>query len=186
MSDARAAESPRATLDLGETFAEIRAPLRALCAEYPGAYWRELDRDRAYPTEFVAALTEAGYLAALIPETYGGSGLGIDAGVAILEEIQKAGCNAAACHAQMYTMGTVLRHGSKAQKDAYLPSMASGAARLQAFAVTEPESGTETTSVGTTAVRDGDRYVVNGHKVFISRTEHSDLMLLLARTTPLV
>ena len=185
MSDARAAASPRATLDLGETFAEIRAPLRALCAEYPGAYWRELDRDRAYPEAFVAALTEAGYLAALIPEEFGGSGLGIDAGAAILEEIQKAGCNAAACHAQMYTMGTLLKHGSDAQKAAYLPKIASGALRLQTFGVTEPECGTDTTRLRTTAQRRGDGYVINGHKVFISRSEHSDLMLLLARTSPL-
>ncbi len=128
MSDARAAASPRATLVLGETFAEIRAPLRTLCAEYPGAYWRQLDRDRAYPEAFVTALTEAGYLAALIPEEFGGSGLGMDAGVAILEEIQTAGCNAAACHAQMYTMGTLLKHGSDAQKAAYLPKIASGGA----------------------------------------------------------
>ena len=180
-----AADAPRPVLDLGETFDEIRRPLRALCARFPGKYWRQLDRERAYPTEFVAALTEAGYLAALIPEEYGGSGLGIAAGAAILEEIHKSGGNAAACHAQMYIMGTLLKHGSEAQKAAYLPKIAAGALRLQAFAVTEPESGTDTTSLRTSAVRDGDKYVVNGHKVFISRTEHSDLMLLLARTTPL-
>ena len=179
------ADAPRPVLDLGETFEEIRQPLSALCARFPGAYWRKLDRERAYPTEFVAALTEAGYLAALIPEAYGGSGLGVAAGVAILEEIHKSGGNAAACHAQMYTMGTLLRHGSEAQKSAYLPDIARGALRLQAFAVTEPDVGTDTTSLATMAVRDGDRYVVNGHKVFISRAEHSDLMLLLARTTPL-
>ena len=184
MSDPRAAAPPRAALDLGETFAEIRGPLRALCAEFPGDYWRDLDRERAYPEAFVAALTEAGYLGALIPEEYGGSGLGIAAGVAILEEIQKAGCNAAACHAQMYTMGTLLKHGSDAQKAAYLPKIASGELRLQAFGVTEPECGTDTTRLRTTAERHGERYVVNGHKVFISRSEHSDLMLLLARTSP--
>jgi acyl-CoA dehydrogenase len=175
----------RATIDLGATFDDIRQPLRALCAGFPGEYWRARDRDREYPTAFVEALTEAGYLAALIPENYGGSGLPLAAGVAILEEIQKSGCNGAACHAQMYTMGTVLRHGSKVQKQAYLPDIASGALRLQAFGVTEPNSGTDTTSLQTTAVRDGDHYVVNGNKVFISRAEHSDLMLLLARTTPL-
>lgn len=175
----------RATIDLGATFDDIRQPLRALCAGFPGDYWRASDRDREYPTAFVEALTEAGYLAALIPEEYGGSGLPLAAGVAILEEIQKSGCNGAACHAQMYTMGTVLRHGSEAQKQAYLPDIASGALRLQAFGVTEPNSGTDTTSLQTTAVRHGDHYVVNGNKVFISRAEHSDLMLLLARTTPL-
>ena len=185
MCPENAADAPRPVLDLGETFDEIRRPLRALCARFPGAYWRKLDRERAYPTEFVAALTEAGYLAALIPEEYGGSGLGIAAGAAILEEIHKSGGNAAACHAQMYIMGTLLKHGSEAQKAAYLPKIAAGTLRLQAFAVTEPESGTDTTSLRTSAVRDGDKYVVNGHKVFISRTEHSDLMLLLARTTPL-
>ena len=179
------ADAPRLALDLGETFEDIRRPLRALCARFPGEYWRKLDRERAYPTEFVDALTEAGYLAALIPERYGGSGLAIAAAVAILEEIHKSGGNAAACHAQMYTMGTLLRHGSEAQKAAYLPKIASGALRLQAFAVTEPESGTDTARLRTSAVRDGDRYLVNGQKVFISRAEHSDLMLLLARTTPL-
>ncbi len=173
----------RAVIDLGATFDDIRQPLRALCAGFPGDYWRARDRDREYPTAFVEALTEAGYLAALIPEEYGGSGLPLAAGVAILEEIQKSGCNGAACHAQMYTMGTVLRHGSEAQKQAYLPAIAGGALRLQAFGVTEPDSGTDTTSLRTTAVRDGDHYVVNGNKVFISRAEHSDLMLLLARTT---
>ena len=175
----------RATIDLGATFDDIRQPLRALCAGFPGGYWRECDRKRGYPTAFVEALTKAGYLAALIPEAYGGSGLPLAAAVAILEEIQKSGCNGAACHAQMYTMGTVLRHGSKTQKQAYLPDIASGALRLQAFGVTEPNSGTDTTSLQTTAVRDSDHYVVNGNKVFISRAEHSDLMLLLARTTPL-
>ncbi len=183
--DITASESPRTVVDVDEGFAEIRGPLRALCARYPGEYWRALDRERAYPSEFVAELTEAGYLAALIPEEYGGSGLGVAAGAVILEEIHKSGGNAAACHAQMYTMGTLLRHGSKAQKAEYLPKIASGALRLQAFGVTEPECGSDTTRLRTAAVRRGDCYVVNGHKVFISRTEHSDLMLLLARTTPL-
>ncbi|MFP6744922.1 MAG: acyl-CoA dehydrogenase family protein [Alphaproteobacteria bacterium] len=175
----------RATIELGATFDDIRQPLRALCAGFPGEYWRELDREREYPTAFIEALTEAGYLAALIPEAYGGSGLPLAAAAAILEEIQKSGCNGAACHAQMYTMGTVLRHGSEAQKQSYLPAIASGELRLQAFGVTEPDSGTDTTSLRTTAVLDGDHYVVNGSKIFISRAEQSDLMLLLARTTPL-
>jgi len=162
----------------------IREGVRALCERFPGEYWRELDRERAYPTEFVRALTEAGYLAALIPTEYGGSGLGLRAAAAILEEIQRSGGNGGACHAQMYIMGTVLRHGSAAQKSAYLPKIASGELRLQAFGVTEPTAGTDTTSIRTTAVRRGDRYVVNGQKVWTSRAEHSDLMLLLARTTP--
>ncbi len=169
----------------GENFPEIRRAVAALCAGFPGEYWRALDRERGYPTAFVEALTEAGYLAALIPEAYGGSGLSLAAAAAILEEIHKSGCNAAACHAQMYTMGTLLRHGSEAQKQAYLPDIASGALRLQAFAVTEAESGTDTTALRTTAVRQGDGYVIRGRKMFISRAEHSDLMLLLARTTPL-
>ncbi|MEE2980139.1 MAG: acyl-CoA dehydrogenase family protein [Pseudomonadota bacterium] len=175
----------RATIELGATFDDIRLPLRALCAGFPGEYWRALDRERECPTAFIEALTEAGYLAALIPEAYGGSGLPLAAAAAILEEIQKSGCNGAACHAQMYTMGTVLRHGSEAQKQSYLPAIASGELRLQAFGVTEPDSGTDTTSLRTTAVLDGDHYVVNGSKIFISRAEQSDLMLLLARTTPL-
>jgi acyl-CoA dehydrogenase len=165
--------------------AEIRDGVRALCAKFPGAYWRALDRDRAYPTDFVAALTEAGYLAALIPEEHGGSGLGIAAAAAILEEIHGAGCNGAACHAQMYMMGTILRHGSAAQKKEYLPKIASGELRLQAFGVTEPTSGTDTLALRTTAKREGnDHYVINGQKIWTSRAEHSDLMLLLARTTP--
>ena len=168
-----------------ESYSDIRRAVAALCAGFPGEYWRTLDRERGYPSDFVAALTEAGYLAALIPEAYGGSGLPLAAAVAILEEIQKSGCNAAACHAQMYTMGTLLRHGSEKQKRAYLPDIASGALRLQAFGVTESDSGTDTTALRTTAVRQGDHYVVNGRKIFISRAEHSDLMLLLARTTPL-
>ena len=164
---------------------EIRDGVRALCERFPGEYWRQLDRERAYPTAFVQALTEAGYLAALIPEEYGGSGLSIGAAAAILEEIHRSGGNAATCHAQMYTMGTVLRHGNAAQKAAYLPGIATGKLRLQAFGVTEPTAGTDTTSIRTTAVRGGnDHYVVNGQKVWTSRAEHSDLMLLLARTTP--
>ena len=164
---------------------EIRDGVRALCQRFPGEYWRKLDRERAYPTEFIQALTEAGYLAALIPEEYGGSGLTIGAAAAILEEIHRSGGNAATCHAQMYTMGTVLRHGNAAQKQAYLPGIASGKLRLQAFGVTEPTAGTDTTSIRTTAVRGGnDHYVVNGQKVWTSRAEHSDLMLLLARTAP--
>ena len=168
-----------------DEYREIRDAVARLCADYPGEYWRELDRDRAYPTAFVRGLTDNGYLSVLIPEEYGGSGLGISAAAAILEEIQKSGGNGAACHAQMYTMGTVLRHGSEAQKREYLPKIASGELRLQAFGVTEPTSGTDTLSLRTTAVRDGnDGYVVNGQKVWTSRAEHSDLMLLLARTTP--
>ncbi len=163
---------------------QIRLGVRALCARFPGAYWRGLDRERAYPTEFVQALTEAGWLACLIPEDYGGSGLPLAAAAAILEEIHKSGGNGAACHAQMYTMGTVLRHGSLAQKRRWLPEIAAGRLRLQAFGVTEPGAGTDTTAIRTTAVRRGDRYVVDGQKVWTSRAEHSDLMLLLARTTP--
>jgi acyl-CoA dehydrogenase len=168
-----------------ESYPEIRAGVRDLCANFPGEYWRALDRERAYPTEFVRALTEAGYLAALIPEEYGGSGLPISAAAAILEEVHASGCNGAACHAQMYTMGTILRHGSPAQKQAYLPAIASGDVRLQAFGVTEPTSGTDTLALRTAARREGnDHYVVNGQKIWTSRAEHSDLMLLLARTTP--
>ena len=168
-----------------DEYREIRDAVARLCAGYPGEYWRELDRDRAYPTAFVRDLTDNGYLSVLIPEEYGGSGLGISAAAAILEEIQKSGGNGAACHAQMYTMGTVLRHGSEAQKREYLPKIASGELRLQAFGVTEPTSGTDTLSLRTTAARDGnDGYLVNGQKVWTSRAEHSDLMLLLARTTP--
>ncbi len=164
--------------------AEIREEVRKLCARFPGEYWRKLDEARGYPTEFVTALTEAGYLSVLIPEEYGGSGLGITAAAAILETVQAEGCNGAACHAQMYIMGTILRHGSAAQKQFYLPRIASGELRLQAFGVTEPTSGTDTTSLRTFARRDGDSYVVSGQKVWTSRSEHSDLMLLLARTTP--
>jgi acyl-CoA dehydrogenase len=168
-----------------ETIAEIRRAVAALCLKFPGEYWREKDRERAYPTEFVNALTEGGYLAVLVPEEYGGSGLPISAAAAILETIHSSGCNGGACHAQMYIMGTVLRHGSEAQKQQYLPKIASGELRLQAFGVTEPTSGTDTLSLSTTAVKQGnDRYVVNGQKIWTSRAEYSDLMLLLARTTP--
>ena len=163
---------------------EIREAVRRLCADFPGDYWRKLDQDRLYPTAFVTALTEAGYLGALIPEEFGGAGLNLSAAAAILETVQSSGCNGAACHAQMYIMGTILRHGTSAQKEAYLPKIATGELRLQAFGVTEPTSGTDTTSLRTFARREGDYYVVNGQKVWTSRAEHSDLMLLLARTTP--
>ena len=164
---------------------EIREAVQKLCERFPGEYWRELDRKREYPSEFVRTLTESGFLATLIPEQYGGSGLGISAAAAVLEEIHRAGCNGAACHAQMYTMGTVLRHGTEQQKQTYLPQIASGALRLQAFGVTEPGSGSNTLALRTTAVlQDNATYRVNGQKVWTSRAEHSDLMLLLARTTP--
>ena len=166
------------------THPDIRDGVAKLCANFGGDYWRRLDRDMAYPLEFVQALTDAGYLAALIPEEFGGAGLTLGAGAAILEEIHAQGGNGAACHAQMYTMGTVLRHGSDAQKAKYLPKIASGALRLQAFGVTEPTSGTDTLALKTTARRDGDQYIIKGQKVWTSRSEHSDLMLLLARTTP--
>ena len=168
----------------GEDLAQIRESVRALCGKFPGEYWRALDRARAYPTEFVAALTKAGFLAALIPEEYGGSGLSMTAAAAIMEEIQASGCNGAACHAQMYTMGTLLRHGSAAQKSRWLPAIASGELRLQAFGVTEPTSGSDTLNLRTTAVREGDHYIINGQKIWTSRAEHSDLLLLIARTTP--
>lgn len=168
----------------GSDYSEIRDEVAKLCERFPDEYWRQLDREMAYPTAFVTALGEAGYLAALIPEEYGGSGLPLSAAAAILEEIQRAGCNGSACHAQMYIMGALLRHGSEAQKQEYLPRIASGELRLQAFGVTEPSSGTDTGALKTTAVRDGDRYIVNGQKIWTSRAEHSDLMLLLARTTP--
>jgi alkylation response protein AidB-like acyl-CoA dehydrogenase len=161
---------------------EIRRSVRALCEDFPGAYWREHDRERQYPTDFVRAMTRAGFLGVLIPEEFGGSGLGLKAATAILEETHAAGCNAAACHAQMYIMGTILRHGSAEQKAKWLPGIASGELRLQAFGVTEPTSGTDTLSLRTVAVRQGDKYVVDGQKVWTSRAEHSDLMLLLART----
>jgi acyl-CoA dehydrogenase len=163
---------------------ELRRGVREVCERYSNEYWRELDTNREYPEEFVRAMTEAGYLGALIPEEYGGMGLGIAATTVILEEINRSGGNAQPAHAQVYTMGTLLRHGSEEQKRDYLPRIASGEIRLQAFGVTEPEAGTDTTSLSTTAVRRGDRYVVNGHKIYISRVQHSDYMILLARTTP--
>jgi acyl-CoA dehydrogenase len=172
------------SVQLGEDYPEIRESVRRICADYPGAYWRDLDEREAYPTEFVRALTAAGYLAALIPEEYGGAGLPLRAAGVVLEECHAAGCYAAACHAQMYTMGTLLRHGSPEQKERFLPPIARGELRLQAFGVTEPTTGTDTTKLKTRAVRDGDHYVVTGQKVWTSRALHSDLMLLLARTTP--
>jgi acyl-CoA dehydrogenase len=168
---------------LGRDFADIRDGVAKICAEYPGEYWREKDAASAYPDEFVNALTAAGYLAALIPEAYGGAGLPVRAGSVILEEIHASGCNASACHAQMYIMGTLLRHGSEEQKRQYLPGIASGELRLQAFGVTEPTTGTDTTQLKTRADRQGDRYIVNGQKIWTSRARQSDLMLLLARTT---
>ena len=165
-------------------FPELRDAVRALCADFPGEYWREKDRERAYPGEFVAALTKAGFLAALIPEEYGGSGLSLEEAAIVMEEIQAAGANGAAAHAQMYVMNTLLRYGSDAQKARYLPDIASGELRLQAFGVSEPTSGTDTLSLRTRAVRKGDRYVINGQKIWTSRAEHSDLMMLLARTAP--
>ena len=172
------------TANTRDTYEDIRNGVRALCADFQGEYWRELDRERAYPTEFVDTMTRNGYLAVLIPEEYGGSGLGIKAAMAILEEVHKSGGNAAACHAQMYTMGTVLRHGSNDQKETYLPKIASGELRLQAFGVTEPSSGSDATRIRTMAVKDGGSYRVTGQKVWTSRAQHSDLMLLLARTSP--
>ena len=173
------------SIDVGDDYPDIRESVRRLCADFPGLYWRKLEEAQAYPTDFVKALTDAGYLGALIPEEYGGSGMPLRAAAVILEEIHASGCNAGACHAQMYTMGTVLRHGSDAQKQKYLPKIASGELRLQAFGVTEPTTGTDTTKLKTRAVRDGDEYIINGQKVWTSRALHSDLMLLLARTTPL-
>jgi acyl-CoA dehydrogenase len=172
-------------LNLGETWPEIRDLVRRICSDFPGSYWRKLDEEQAYPTEFVAALTKAGLLASLIPEEYGGLGLPLSAAAATLEEIHASGCNAGACHAQMYIMGTLLRHGSAQQKERYLPEIAAGRLRLQAFGVTEPTTGTDTTKLKTRAERQGDQYVVNGQKVWTSRALQSDLMLLLARTTPL-
>ncbi|MCG2841100.1 acyl-CoA/acyl-ACP dehydrogenase [Sandaracinobacter sp. RS1-74] len=170
--------------DEDQNYPEIRESIRRLCADFPGTYWQALDRDRAYPTEFVQTLTREGFLSVLIPEEFGGSGLGISAAAAILEEIHRSGCNGGACHAQMYTMGTVLKHGSAEQKARYLPGIATGEIRLQAFGVTEPTSGTDTTRISTFARREGDKYIVNGQKIWISRAEHSDLMVLLVRTTP--
>jgi acyl-CoA dehydrogenase len=166
-----------------QSFPDLREGVRRLCAGFPGAYWQELDRERRYPTEFVTTLASEGWLSVLIPEEYGGSGLGLAAATAVLEEVHRSGCNGGAAHAQMYTMGTLLRHGSAAQKAQYLPAVASGALRLQAFGVTEPTSGTDTTRIRTFARREGDDYVVNGQKIWISRAEHSDLMVLLVRTT---
>jgi acyl-CoA dehydrogenase len=164
---------------------ELREAVRGLCSRYPDSYWQAHDQGRTYPEEFVRELTEAGYLACLIPESYGGAGLGIQDACAVMEEINRSGANSAACHAQMYTMGTIVRHGSEEQKRRYLPGIASGDLRLQAFAVTEPDAGSDTTQISTFAERRGDRYVVTGKKIFISRVQHSDLMVLLARTTPL-
>lgn len=169
---------------MSESFPEIREAVRRLCGDFPGEYWQKLDRERAYPIEFVQALTTAGFLSVLIPEEYGGSGLGLGAATAVLEEVHRSGCNGGACHAQMYTMGTVLKYGSEEQKKKYLPKVASGELRLQAFGVTEPTAGTDTTRIRTFAKKDGDRYVVNGQKIWISRAEHSDLMVLLCRTSP--
>jgi acyl-CoA dehydrogenase len=172
-------------LRLGEEFPDIREAVRRICAAYPGSYWREREAREEYPEAFVRALTEAGYLGALIPERYGGSGLPLRAASVILEEIHGAGCNAGACHAQMYIMGTLLRHGNAAQKEAYLPKIATGELRLQAFGVTEPSAGSDTTKLKTRAERHGDHYIVHGQKVWTSRALQSDLMLLLARTTPI-
>lgn len=182
MSSASTDQLP--SVPLGEDFADIRDGVRRICADFPQTYWRELDKREGYPSEFVQAMTEGGYLAALIPEEYGGAGLSIRAAGIILQECHANGCYAAAAHAQMYTMGTLLRHGSPEQKAKYLPKIASGELRLQAFGVTEPTTGTDTTKLKTRAVRDGDHYVINGQKVWTSRAEYSDLMLLLCRTTP--
>jgi acyl-CoA dehydrogenase len=178
-------ETAAVSMDLGNDYPEIRESVRRICADFPGAYWRDLDEREAYPSEFVKAMTEAGFLSALIPEQYGGAGLPLRAAGVILEEIHASGGNASATHAQMYTMGTVLRHGSPEQKQRYLPQIAAGKLRLQAFGVTEPTTGTDTTQLKTRAVREGDHYVVNGQKIWTSRALYSDLMLLLARTTPL-
>ena len=184
MAESASTRLEAVSMSLGDDFADIRESVRRICADFPGAYWRELEAREAYPGEFVAALTQSGYLAALIPQQFGGSGLPLSAAAAILEEIHASGCNAGPCHAQMYIMGTLLRHGSPEQKERWLPGIASGALRLQAFGVTEPTTGTDTTQLKTRAVRQGDHYVVHGQKVWTSRALHSDLMLLLARTTP--
>src|SRR5689334_21701992 len=170
---------------LGEDYPELRESVRRICARYPGAYWRRLEAEQAYPTEFITELTKGGFLASLIPEEYGGAGLPLRAAAVILEEINASGCTASQGHAQMYIMGTLLRHGSEAQKRRYLPGIASGTIRLQAFGVTEPTSGSDTTKLKTRAERRGERYVINGQKVWTSRALHSDMMLLLARTTPI-
>jgi acyl-CoA dehydrogenase len=176
---------PSVSAVLNGTHEDLRRGVRDVCAQFPNEYWRNLDAGRRYPEEFVRAMTEAGYLGALIPEEYGGMGLDLTAACAILEEVNRSGANAGPAHAQMYTMGTLLRHGSEEQKKAYLPKVATGELRLQAFGITEPEAGTDTTSIRTTATREGDHYVVNGRKIYISRVEQSDLMILLARTTPI-
>lgn len=170
--------------DADDVLESIGQSVQALCLNFPGSYWREKDRERSYPTEFVEALTQGGFLGCLIPTQYGGSGLGLRAAARILREIHQSGCNGAACHAQMYVMGTLLRHGSDSQKSTFLPQIATGKLRLQAFGVTEPDAGTDTTAIRTSAVRQGDRYIVNGQKIWTSRAEHSDLMILLVRTTP--
>jgi len=175
----------RAMIETADSHQDLRDAIRDLCAQFPADYFREIDEQRGYPEAFVDALTKAGWLAALIPQEYGGSGLGLTEASVIMEEINRAGGNSGACHGQMYNMGTLLRHGSEAQKRAYLPKIASGELRLQSMAVTEPTTGTDTTSLRTVAVKKGDKYVVNGQKVWISRVQHSDLMILLARTTPL-
>ncbi len=180
----KSATAPDLNMPLGEDYPEIRDGVRRICADYPGAYWRQLDEEQAYPSAFVQAMTDAGFLAALIPEEYGGAGLPLRAAGVILEEVHACGGNASATHAQMYTMGTVLRHGSPLQKREYLPEIAAGRLRLQAFGVTEPTTGTDTTKLKTRAVREGDSYVVDGQKIWTSRALYSDLMLLLARTTP--
>ena len=181
---ARHSESDLIALTVGEDHADIREAVRRICENFPGTYWRDLEAREGYPTDFVTALTKAGFLGALIPEEYGGSGLPLRAASVILEEVHASGSNAAACHAQMYIMGTVLRHGGAEQKQRYLPKIASGELRLQAFGVTEPTSGSDTTKLKTRAERRGDKYIVHGQKVWTSRALHSDLMLLLARTTP--
>ncbi len=183
--DAAQAADMDVTVALGEDFSDLRNSVRQICKRFPGEYWRALDDRSGYPTEFVAALTEAGFLGALIPEEYGGSGLPLRAAAVILEEINANGCSASPAHAQMYIMGTLLRHGSEQQKRTYLPEIAAGRLRLQAFGVTEPNTGSDTTQLKTRAERQGDVYVVNGQKVWTSRALHSDLMLLLARTTPI-
>ncbi|MCA6122079.1 acyl-CoA/acyl-ACP dehydrogenase [Bradyrhizobium sp. WSM 1704] len=183
--DAAQTADMEVTVALGEDFSDLRNTVRQICKGFPGEYWRKLDDQSAYPTEFVAALTEAGFLGALIPEEYGGSGLPLRAAAVILEEINANGCSASPAHAQMYIMGTLLRHGNETQKRTYLPEIAAGRLRLQAFGVTEPNTGSDTTQLKTRAERQGDVYVVNGQKVWTSRALHSDLMLLLARTTPL-
>jgi alkylation response protein AidB-like acyl-CoA dehydrogenase len=184
MKSTTAAEESLLTLELGRDYPEIRDEVFRICQDFPGKYWRELDAKDEYPTEFVAAMTKHGYLAALIPEEYGGSGLPVRAASVILETIHECGCSAGACHAQMYTMGTLLRHGTREQKQKYLPRIASGELRLQAFGVSEPTTGSDTTQLQTRADRDGDHYVVNGQKIWTSRALYSDLMVLLARTTP--